>query len=89
MPAAELIRLTSESLLLALLVSAPVLGAAAVIGLVIGVLGAATQVQDQSLSFAPRLAIVALVLAVAGGWMAGELVAFTDALWRALPELVG
>jgi flagellar biosynthetic protein FliQ len=78
MNAAELTRLISESLYLVLLLSAPVLLAAVVIGGVIGVLSAATQVQEQSLAFVPKLVGVSLVLALFGGWMAAELVGFTD-----------
>ena len=84
----ELTRLTAESLYLVLLVSAPALGAALLIGGLVGVLSAATQVQEQSLSFVPKLVGVALVLAAAGGWMAAQLVGFTDQLWTAIPTLV-
>ena len=52
------------------------------------VLSATTQVQEQSLSFVPKLVGVSLVLAAAGGWMAGQLVGFTDQLWTAIPTLV-
>ncbi|MEZ4335384.1 MAG: type III secretion system export apparatus subunit SctS [Sandaracinaceae bacterium] len=84
----ELTRLTAESLYLVLWVSAPVLAAAVLIGLTVSVLSAATQVQEQSLSFVPKLVGVSLVLAAAGGWMAAQLVGFTDQLWTALPTLV-
>lgn len=84
----ELTRLTAETLYLALLVSAPVLAVSLVVGLLVGLLQAVTQVQEQTLSFVPKLVAVALVLAVGGGWMGGELVRFTDTLWRAIPVLV-
>ncbi|MCB9597114.1 MAG: type III secretion system export apparatus subunit SctS [Sandaracinaceae bacterium] len=84
----ELSRLTAETLYLVLWVSAPALVAAIVIGLTVSVLSATTQVQEQSLSFVPKLVGVSLVLAAAGGWMAGQLVGFTDQLWTAIPTLV-
>ncbi len=84
----ELTRVSVESLYLALWVSAPVLAMALVIGLAVSVLSAATQVQEQSLTFVPKLVGVSLVLALAGGWMASQLVVFTDHLWRAIPALV-
>ncbi len=84
----ELTRLSVESLYLVLWVSAPVLAVALGIGLVVSVLSAATQVQEQSLTFVPKLVGVSLVLALAGGWMAGQLVGFTDHLFRAIPALV-
>jgi len=84
----ELTRLIAESLYLVLYVSAPVLAAALVVGLAVAVLSAATQVQEQSLAFVPKLVAVSLVLALGGGWMAGELIGFTGDLWRAIPALV-
>ena len=88
MQIAELSHLITEALYLALLVSAPALGVALVIGLITAVFSAATQVSDQSLSFVPKLVGVSVVLAVFGGWMATQLVGFTDQLWRAIPVLV-
>lgn len=85
---ADLARLSAETLYLVLLVSAPALLAALAIGLAIGLLQAVTQVQEQTLAFVPKLIGVAIVLAVLGGWMSGELVRFTTSLWRAIPELV-
>lgn len=84
----ELARLVVEGLYLTLWVSAPVLAAAVVVGLTVSVLSAATQVQEQSLSFVPKLVGVALTLALTGGWMASQLLSFTDHLWRAIPALV-
>jgi flagellar biosynthetic protein FliQ len=88
MASAELTRLAAESLYLVLLVSAPALGVALVVGFVLGLLQAVTQVQEQTLAFVPKLVAVALVLAVTGTWMSGEIVRFTDSLWRAIPQLV-
>jgi flagellar biosynthesis protein FliQ len=88
MSPAELTRVITESLYLALWVSAPVLAAALVIGLAVSVLSASTQVQEQSLTFVPKLVGVSIVLAIGGGWMAAQLIGFTDQLWRAIPALV-
>ena len=88
MASAELTRLAAESLYLVLLVSAPTLGVALVVGFALGLLQAVTQVQEQTLAFVPKLVAVALVLAVTGTWMSGEIVRFTDTLWRAIPQLV-
>ncbi len=88
MSTSELARLSAESLYLVLWVSAPTLAVALVVGLILSVLSAATQVQEQSMSFVPKLVAVSLVLAVTGGWMATQLVDFTDRLWRAIPVLV-
>ncbi len=88
MEPAELTRLASEALYLVLLVSAPALVVALAVGLVLGLLQAVTQVQEQTLSFVPKLVAVALVLSATGTWMSGEIVRFTDRLWRAIPHRV-
>lgn len=85
---AELTRLTAETLYLVLLVSGPPLLVALGIGLVVGLLQAVTQVQEQTLSFVPKLVAVATVLVVGGGWMGGQLLRFTERLWMAIPELM-
>jgi flagellar biosynthetic protein FliQ len=84
---ADLTRLTAETLYLILLVSAPTLLVSLAVGLVIGLLQAVTQVQEQTLAFVPKLAAVALVLAVSAGWMTSELVRFTTSLWEGIPRM--
>ena len=88
MDPSDITRLAAETLWLALLVSAPVLVASLVTGTLIGVAQAVTQVQEHTISFVPRLIVVALVLALGGQWMGSELVRFTSGLWESIPELV-
>ncbi len=83
----ELGRLSSETLLLILMVSMPALAVSLVVGVVIGLIQAVTQVQEQTLSFVPKLVAVAVVLAVAGGWMGQQLVDFSQELWNQLPRI--
>jgi type III secretory pathway component EscS len=71
-----LLHLSREALLLALLVSAPPLGAALAAGLVTGLLQAVTQVQDQALGAVPRIAAVLAALLLAGRWMGERLAGF-------------
>jgi type III secretory pathway component EscS len=71
-----LLHLTREALLLALLLSAPPLGAALLVGLLTGVAQAATQVQEQSLGVVPRLAAVLVALAISGPWIGARMVRF-------------
>jgi flagellar biosynthesis protein FliQ len=71
-----LLHLAREALLLALLLSAPPLAAALLAGLVTGLLQAATQVQEPSLSAVPRIAAVLGALVVAGPWIGARLVRF-------------
>ncbi|AKF07799.1 Flagellar biosynthesis protein FliQ [Sandaracinus amylolyticus] len=86
--AADLARLTAETLYLVLLVSGPALAVSVVVGLAIALLQAVTQVQEPTLSFVPKLVAVALTLALVGAWMSGEVVRFTSELWLAIPRLV-
>lgn len=88
MEPAELTRLTTEALYLALILSAPALLTSLVVGLGIGLVQAVTQVQEQTLSFVPKLVAVGLVLTLTGAALGGELARFTQALFEALPELV-
>jgi flagellar biosynthetic protein FliQ len=87
MEGAELSRLVAETLYLVLLVSAPALLVSLLVGFTVGLLQAVTQVQEQTLSFVPKLVAVAAALAVFGGFMGGELVRFTQALWGAIPGM--
>jgi flagellar biosynthetic protein FliQ len=68
--------LSQEALLLAIAVSLPVVGVAAVAGLLVAVMQAATQVQDITLAHLPRLLVVAITLALVGPWMGAEIAGF-------------
>lgn len=81
--------LVRQALEVALLVSAPLLGAALAAGLAVGVLQAATQVNEMTLSFIPKLLALFATLAVAGPWMLATLTDFTRRLLSDLPNLVG
>jgi flagellar biosynthetic protein FliQ len=72
----ELISLAQRALLLSVWISIPVLGVAALVGLLIAVVQAATQVQDAALSHLPKFLAVSLALVLAGPWMGRQLVAF-------------
>jgi len=82
------LEITQHALVLMLTLSLPALLAAALVGVVVGLFSAATQIQDSTLSFLPRLVAVALVILVLGGAGAGAMVRFTAELWRAIPTLV-
>jgi flagellar biosynthetic protein FliQ len=88
MLAAELSRFAAEALQLVLLLSAPALAASLLAGLAVAVFQAASQLQELSLSFVPKLVAVAIALVVGGGWMGRELVRFTALVWNAIPQLV-
>lgn len=87
MPISELTRLGTEALYLVLLLSAPVLVVSLFVGLFVGIVQTMTQVQEQTLSFVPKLFAVGLALIVAGGWMGTQLVAFTRSLFEMVNRL--
>lgn len=72
----ELTATAQEALLLSVAVSLPVVGIAALAGLVVAVFQAATQVQDFTLAHLPRLVVVAIALAILGPWMGSQIAAF-------------
>jgi type III secretion HrpO family protein len=76
MPFDELVSLAQQGLLLALVVSLPVLGVAAVVGLVSAIFQAATQVHDAALGHFPKFVAVTIALALLGPWMGRQLLAF-------------
>ena len=76
-----------EGLVLVLLLSAPPLIASMVTGFLVGLFQAATQIQDQTLAFVPKLVVVLLVLVAMGPVLGSSLVRFTQAMLVAIPSL--
>jgi len=84
----QVVKLAMDALLLALKVGMPLLLAGLVVGLVVSVFQAVTQIQEMTLSFIPKILAVALVLIVAGPWMLDQLVVYTAELYRSIPGMV-
>jgi flagellar biosynthesis protein FliQ len=78
-----------QALELTIVVSAPVLITALVIGLLVSVFQAATQINEQTLSFIPKLVGMFVVLIIAGPWMVTLMVDFIQRLFSNIPWLVG
>ncbi|MBC7984060.1 MAG: flagellar biosynthesis protein FliQ [Candidatus Obscuribacterales bacterium] len=72
-----------------LLLSAPLLLAALVIGLLVGVFQAATQINEMTLSFIPKVLGMAVTAVVAGPWMLKLIVSYTRELFESIPGLIG
>jgi flagellar biosynthesis protein FliQ len=83
------ITLVSGALQLALKIGLPLLGVGLVIGLAVSVFQAVTQIQEQTLSFIPKVLALAGVLVVGGPWMLNQLVSYTEGLWLSIPQMVG
>ncbi|MDE0746898.1 MAG: flagellar biosynthesis protein FliQ [Porticoccaceae bacterium] len=87
MDAAQVIDLGRESLWIAVLVAAPLLGTALCVGLLVGVFQAATSIQEMTLSFIPKLAVMVLALVVFGGWQIAVMVDFFRRIFERIPTL--
>ena len=77
-----------QSILLATKLAAPILGVSLAIGLFVGLIQSATQIQEQTLTFVPKLAGVALVIIFTGNWMLSQLIGFTHQLFAMIPQLL-
>jgi len=71
------------------LLAAPLLLSALVVGLLIGMLQAATQINEMTLTFVPKLIVVALVILIAGPALLNTLLSFTTGLIKSIPDLIG
>jgi flagellar biosynthetic protein FliQ len=78
-----------HALVVTLMIAAPLLLTALAVGLLVGVLQAATQINEMTLSFIPKLLALAAVLVVAGPWMLRTLIDYTRHLIESLPSLIG
>lgn len=88
MNADTVIELGRQGMNITVLLAAPLLLAALAAGLLIGMFQAATQIQDMTLSFIPKLVVLVLVLAITGPWMLTQLVDYTRQLFEMIPGLV-
>lgn len=80
----SLVSIAREGLLLALLLAAPILVAALAAGVISGLIGAFTQIQDPAVSLVPRVAAVGASIVLFGPSIAHQLEAFTNQLWPLL-----
>ena len=72
-----------------LTISAPLLLVVLVVGLVVSIFQAATQIHEATLSFVPKLVAAVIVLAIAGPWMISSLVEYLQRTIQAIPTVVG
>lgn len=80
--------ITREALFLVLIASAPPIVISLAVGLIISIFQAATQIQEQTLTFAPKVIVVFVVLALTGPWIGTQLVRFTYHLFERFPYIV-
>lgn len=81
--------LGSEAMKVALALAAPLLLAALITGLIVSILQAATQINEMTLSFIPKILAVFLTIIIAGPWMLGLFLDYMRTLFSNLPTMIG
>ena len=84
----QITELLREGILHVLMMAAPLLLSALTVGLVVAILQATTSIQEQTLTFVPKVFTILLVLAFLGGWMFSSLREYTINLFLRIPEMV-
>jgi len=85
----QVMNIGRQAIEMALVLAGPPLLAALVIGLVVSIFQAATQINEQTLSFIPKLVGMFLMLILAGPWMLQMMVDFIRRLFESIPQLIG
>lgn len=85
---AGVLELAQRAVALTLMISGPILGLGLIVGLVVSIFQAATQIQEMTLTFVPKIIAVGAALVVFGPWMLKSMVVFTTKLLAGLPNLV-
>ncbi len=83
------IELGKQALWVAVMIAGPILLAALITGVLVGMFQAATQINEQTMSFVPKLGVLVLVLFLLSPWMLAVLVDFTQSLFMNVPGWVG
>ena len=82
------INIAQNALLITLYVSAPLLGLSLLVGLVVSIFQATTQIQEQTLSFIPKILAVIVAIAVFGSWMLRVLMEYTNNLYQNINQYI-
>jgi flagellar biosynthesis protein FliQ len=89
MTSTTVLTIVEQALEVAVLVSAPMLLSALFMGLLVSLFQAATQINEMTLSFIPKLLVLVLVLIVGGPWMLGLMMDYMQRLFTNIPNLIG
>jgi len=77
-----------DALLMVMLISAPMLGLGLLVGIVVSIFQATTQIQEQTLSFIPKIVAVFVAMVVFGPWMLSLMVSYTRDLFMMIPQMI-
>ncbi|MGA2930089.1 MAG: flagellar biosynthesis protein FliQ [Solirubrobacteraceae bacterium] len=83
------INLVTQAMTLAVEVAGPILLTGLVVGLVVSIFQSVTQIQEQSLTFIPKVLAVAAIIVILGPWMLDQLINYVQNLYMSIPSLVG
>ncbi len=84
----SIISISEHAIWTSLWLSLPLLGVALIVGVLISIFQAATQINEMTLSFVPKILAMALVAIVAGPWMLQLMMSFTTHLFEQIPQLI-
>jgi flagellar biosynthetic protein FliQ len=83
------VSLATQAMVLSLKIAGPILLVGLIIGLLVSIFQAVTSIQEQSLSFIPKIVAVAVLIVVLGPWMLDQLVGYAQNLYMSIPSLIG
>jgi flagellar biosynthesis protein FliQ len=83
------LELTMTAVELGMKIALPILLVGLAVGLIISVFQAVTQIQEQTLTFIPKIVATVAVLVIGGPWMLDQLLQYTSELWLSIPDLIG
>ena len=82
------IQLGRDALFMVMLVSAPMLGLGLLVGVMVSIIQATTQIQEQSLAFMPKIIAVFIAILIFGSWALNLLIQYTQSIFLKLPQMV-
>lgn len=83
----QIMEIGAKTMWVTLQISLPVLGVSLIVGLLVSIFQAVTQLQEPTLTFIPKILAVVVVIVVAGPWMMNTMLAFTVELWGGIPSI--
>jgi flagellar biosynthetic protein FliQ len=85
----DVVNLVVDAMSVSLKIALPILLVTLVVGLAVSIFQAVTQIQEQTLTFIPKVVAMAVVIVIGGPWMLGQIVSYTQNLYERIPSLVG
>lgn len=82
------VSLATQAMKLSIEIAGPMMLAGLVVGLVVSIFQAVTSIQEQSLTFIPKVVALAVLLVILGPWMLGQLVTYAQNLYTSIPSLI-